>query len=167
MLESGRESTSAALSFSASPHAIPSRPSDDARQHARSRRAVARRDLRGLSPSGGAAGGSLGRRGAGQRVRPAHGLHPVRHRRRRRKARLAGDAGEGELALTGRGSGFRVIERREITKLAEHAPQRGICKVHLPCGICSAQLYRRQEYFHHMQSVSCLRSQGEALKQIQ
>jgi hypothetical protein len=68
---------------------IASRTADDTRQHARQRRAVAQRVLLAVPSPGGPQRGHLARSLASAIVRPAHGLHPVRHHRCRRPAELA------------------------------------------------------------------------------
>jgi hypothetical protein len=54
---------------------------DDPRQHARQRRTVARSVVLAVPPPGDPERGQLARRRASAIVRPAHGLHPVRHHR--------------------------------------------------------------------------------------
>ena len=83
---------------------------DDARQHARARRVVARRVLLELSPPSGAERRSLAGSRSCADVRPAHGVHRLWDRRRRRPAELeraaaAGVADRGAMAkLKRRGS---------------------------------------------------------------
>jgi hypothetical protein len=75
---------------------IPSRRPNDPRQHARQRRAVARCVLLAVPPPGDLERRPVARPRAGADIRAAHGLHPVRHRRCRRPAELAGTATAGE-----------------------------------------------------------------------
>jgi hypothetical protein len=65
------------------------RAADDTGQYACQRRAVARRVLLAVPPPGGPERGQLARSCASASVRPAHGLHPLRHHRCRRPAELA------------------------------------------------------------------------------
>jgi hypothetical protein len=75
---------------------ISGRPAHDPRQHARQRRAVARGVVLAVPPPGDPERRPVARSHASAIVRPAHGVHPVRHRRCRRPAELAGTTGAAE-----------------------------------------------------------------------
>ena len=70
---------------------------DDPRQHARQRRAVARRVVLAVPPSGDPERGPVARSRASAIVRPAHGVHPLWHHRRGCAAELAGTAARETL----------------------------------------------------------------------
>jgi hypothetical protein len=69
---------------------------DDPRQHARQRRAVARRVLLAMPPPGDPERGPVARPRAGADIRPTHGVHPLRNHRCRRPAELARATGAAE-----------------------------------------------------------------------
>jgi hypothetical protein len=75
------------LRYSNAPEPL-SRPSDDARQHAREWGALALRDLRALPPWCPDECGRVRRRNSDSRLWAAHGLHRLRDRRRGRAAEL-------------------------------------------------------------------------------
>jgi hypothetical protein len=75
---------------------IHGRRPNDPRQHARQRRAVARRVLLAVPPPGDPERGPVARSRTSAIVRPTHGVHPVRNHRRGRPAELAGATGAAE-----------------------------------------------------------------------
>jgi hypothetical protein len=75
---------------------ISGRAANDPRQHARQRRAVARRVLLAVPPPGDPERRSVARSRISAIVWPTHGVHPVRNHRCRCPAELAGATGAGE-----------------------------------------------------------------------
>jgi hypothetical protein len=75
---------------------IPGRAADDTGQHTRQRRAVPGGVILAVPPPDDPERGPVARSRASASVRPAHGLHPLRHRRCRRPAELAGATGAAE-----------------------------------------------------------------------
>ena len=85
------------------------RPTDDARQHAPQRCAVARGQVRALSPRGRDQCRRLRRGRCCAVLRSAHGVHLLRHHRRRRAAQL-------ERAATAREPDRLAVAMKEIVR---------------------------------------------------
>jgi hypothetical protein len=100
---------------------ISGRATNDPRQHARQRRAVARRVLLAVPSPGDPERGPLARSRAGAEIWPAHGVHPVRNHRCRRPAELAGATGAGEpdrraMAIRPRKMGIIILTKRSVVR---------------------------------------------------